>query len=135
MKFEGQTNKRTLLDVNDGVTIKKYIKGIEGGRTLDCSGFENGTKLCAGHVIASKAATDGTKTYFPVAVEGDAYKALEEGQKYEGVLYRSKVIENGQIAASIMTWGIVNSACIPFALPEAFKKACIHIDEQTDEEA
>lgn len=122
---------KTVRLEDNSVLIKKFIKGIEGGRTLDTTDWTDDSIPC-GTVIASKT-VDGAKVYFPLAVEGSAYKALGEGEKYEGLLYSSILKEKP--AAAIMTWGVVNSEALPVAVPDGFKTACPHIDYQSDEEA
>lgn len=128
--------KTEKLD-NNSVLIKKFIKGIEGGRTLDVTNFTDDV-IPAGTIIASVTA-GGAKTYFPLPVETVretkevAYRALIEGEAYEGLLQNS--ILKTKPAAAIMTWGIVNEAVLPYAIPSAFKTALPHIDYQKDEEA
>lgn len=126
MKQELITKKMHLED--NSVVIKKFFKGIEGGRTLDVADFTDEV-INAGHVII----TDGNNAYKPMPVKGGAYDELPEGFSYAGVLYSSILKEKP--AAAIMTWGVVNSEALPYAVPEAFKTACPHIDFQKDEEA
>lgn len=125
------TKKKVKLNDNS-VLIKKFIKGIEGGRALDVTGWDNDVIQC-GHIIISKTDEKGKKTYAPLGVEGGAYKALADGEKYEGLLVSSLV--KTFAAAAIMTWGIVNEEVVPYAIPSAFKEALPHIDFQVDEEA
>ena len=123
-------NKQQIVFGEDSVVIQKYISGIKGGRTLDVTGFA-ASVIKAGHVIIVK-----NGTYAPMPVEGNAYAALPEGAAYAGVLYRS--IPAAKPAASIMTWGEVNSVAVPYpmnAILTAFKTACPHIDFIKDEEA
>lgn len=120
------TLKKMRLEDNS-VVIKKFFKGIEGGRTLDVAGYTDEVIL-AGHVIIEVGGT-----YKPMPVKNGAYDEFPEGAKYVGVLYSS--IETEKPAAAIMTWGVVNSEALPYAVPEGFKTACPHIDFQKDEEA
>lgn len=123
-------NKQQIVFGEDSVVIQKYISGIKGGRTLDVTGFA-ASVIKAGHVIIVK-----NGTYAPMPVAGEAYAALPEGAAYAGVLYRS--IPAAKPAASIMTWGEVNSVAVPYpmdAILAAFKTACPHIDFIKDEEA
>lgn len=116
---------------NDSIVIKKYIAGVEGGRTLDMTGYADSI-LKAGHVII----TDGKGVWKPMPVSGEAYAALPEGYKYAGVLYRT--IQTSKPAAAIMTWGVVNEAIVPFAvdgIKEAFAKDVPQIQFTKDEEA
>lgn len=122
--------KSAVVFGEDSVVIQKYISGIKGGRTLDVTGFaENVIK--AGHVIIVKEGK-----YMPMPVSGEAYAALPEGAAYAGVLYRSVLA--AKPAASIMTWGEVNTVAVPYPMNTilaAFKTACPHIDFIKDEEA
>lgn len=122
--------KNAVVFGEDSVVIQKYISGIKGGRTLDVTGFaENVIK--AGHVIIVK-----DEVYAPMPIADGNYGALPEGYAYAGVLYRSVLAANP--AASIMTWGEVNSVAMPYAMDtimDAFKVACPHIDFIKDEEA
>ena len=123
-------NKQQVVFGDDSIVIQKYISGIKGGRTLDVTGFA-ASVIKAGHVIIVK-----NGTYAPMPVEGNAYAALPEGAAYAGVLYRS--IPAAKPAASIVTWGEVNSVAAPYpmdAILAAFKTACPHIDFIKDEEA
>jgi hypothetical protein len=123
-------NKQQIVFGDDSIVIQKYISGIKGGRTLDVTGFA-ASVIKAGHVIIVK-----NGVYAPMPVEGEAYAALPEGAEYAGVLYRS--ISAAKPAASIMTWGEVNSVAMPYPMDSilaAFKTACPHIDFIKDEEA
>lgn len=124
--------KKERLDDNS-VFLKKFIKGIEGGRTLDVTGYTKEVIPC-GTVIASKT-VGGEKTYFPLPIVEDAYRALnkENNEAYEGLLVASILAEKP--AAAILTWGIVNGAVLPCPVPADFKTALPHIDYQIDEEA
>lgn len=122
--------KNQIVFGDDSIVILKYISGIKGGRTLDVTGFA-GSVVKAGHVIIVK---DGV--YAPMPLNGEVYAELPEGYAYAGVLYRS--IPAAKPAASIMTWGEVNSVAMPYPMDsilEAFKVACPHIDFIKDEEA
>lgn len=62
----------------DSIVIKKHITDIEGGRTLDVTGFPEDVIL-AGHVIISKVAND-EKVYLPMPIsqlQEDKYTAVE----------------------------------------------------------
>lgn len=123
--------KKQVIFGDDSIVIQKWISGIKGGRTLDVTGFSDKV-IKAGHVII----TDGNGTYKPMPVSGEAYGELPASHSYAGVLYRS--IATDSPAASIMTWGEVNSEAVPYpmtAILDAFKTACPHIDFIKDEEA
>lgn len=129
MKQELTTKKVRIED--NSVVIKKHIKDIEGGRTLDCSGVDLAV-IQAGHVVI--VSTDGT--YKPMPIKNGAYDELPQNHKYVGVVYSA--VETEKPAASIMTWGVVNEEAIPYpmtAIMAAFKVACPHIDFSKDEEA
>lgn len=145
MKQDLSAKKEQIVFGNDSVVIPKYISGIEGGRTLDMTGYTDKV-LKAGHVII----TDGKGTYRPMPVtpetttgEGESavttlarYGTLPTEYSYAGVLYRS--ILTADPAASIMTWGKVNSEAAPYPMTTilaAFKTACPHIEFVKDEEA
>ena len=134
----------------DSIVIKKHITDIEGGRTLDMTGYPEETLLAA-HVIISQV-VDGDKIYKPMPVKqvlvdgqpkldenGDkvyAYDTLPEGAVYEGVLYRS--ILKKKPAASILIDGVVNDKVMKIQLGSIeadFKAACKHIIFKHDEEA
>lgn len=129
MKQEINLKKVKLND--NSVFIKKFIKGIEGGRALYVKDWNEDVIQC-GHVIISKTVED-EKVYAPLGISEGAYIALKEGEKYEGLLYSSVLKEKA--AAAIITWGIVNEEVVPYAIPADFKKALPHIDYQKDEEA
>lgn len=131
MKHEATITKEKVIFGNDSVVIRKYISGITGGRTLDCSGITADT-VSAGHVIIKKS----NGNYAPMPVADGAYAALPEGASYVGVLRSSLSVKNP--AAAIMIDGIVNDACLPFnmnGILAAFKAACPHIIFEQDEEA
>lgn len=135
----------------DSIVIKKHITDIEGGRTLDMTGYPEDV-LLAGHVIISTANEQGEKTYKPMPVkqvlennepkldeDGNkvyAYDTLPQGAIYEGILYRSILKEKP--AASILIDGVVNDKVMKIALGSIeadFKAACKHIIFNHDEEA
>lgn len=141
-KAELNNEKEQIISGNDDVVIQKYISGIKGGRTLDMEGFTD-KMVKAGHVIITK---DGVYKPMPVtpatAAVSDSsatpagYGTLPTGYSYAGVLYRT--IPASKPFASIMTWGEVNSECVPYPMTSiltAFKAACPHIDFIKDEEA
>lgn len=150
------TKKMRLED--NSIVIKKFIKGIEGGRALNIPADEVTTSeedsktititkyvpnaILAGHVIVRLANGD----YQPLLVkktvekqEGVADKVTEEyaelpdEAKYAGILVSSILKEKP--AAAIMTWGIINENAVPYAIPEEAKAAMKYIDYQVDEVA
>ena len=130
----------------DSIVIKKHVTDIEGGRTLDMTGFPLDVVLAA-HVIISTADEQGIKTYKPMPIveteetdeDGNKiyeYDKLPEGAVYEGVLYRSILKEKP--AASILIDGVVNDVVMKYQLgahASGFKAACPHIIFNHDEEA
>lgn len=143
MKNDITASKETILFGNDSAVIRKYISGLPGGRTLDCTGI-TGDYVLAGHVIIKKS--DGSYAPMPVtaAVEASdgvaaqpaAYGALPADASYVGVLYRSISVKNP--AAAIMYDGVVNTSLLPYPMTDiltAFKTACPHIIFEQDEEA
>ena len=72
-----QEKKGIDFSTYDSIVIKKHNTDIEGGRTLDMSGFPEDV-LYAGHVIISQTEND-VKTYKPapiVPVVEDVYTAV-----------------------------------------------------------
>ena len=152
MKQDISQKKQGIDFGYDSIVIKKHISDIEGGRTLDMTGYPLDV-LFAAHVILSKVdATSGEKTYLPMPIkvkqEGGkdvidedgnkvyVYDSKPEGTAFEGVLYRSILSEKP--AASILIDGIVNDKVMKFELGEiadGFKAACPHIIFNHDEEA
>lgn len=149
MKNDISPEKETVVFGNDSAVIRKYISGIAGGRTLDCSDFIN-DNIYAGHVIIKKS--DGKYAPMPViaavpakpaqgetpavAAQPAKYGTLPTGASYVGVLYRS--ISKKKPAASIMTMGVVNPNLTPYPMTDiltAFKAACENISFENDEEA
>lgn len=131
MQNDITNQKEKIVFGNDSAVIRKYISGIPGGRTLDCSEFEP-DNILAGHVIIKTS--EGK--YAPMPVSGEKYAELPGGASYAGVLYRS--IKKDKPAASIMYDGIVNPELVPYKMTEileAFQKACPHIIFEQDEEA
>jgi len=135
----------------DSIVIKKHITDIEGGRTLDMTGYPLDV-VYAAHVIISTADEQGVKTYKPMPIvekvvneqpvldeDGNKvyeYDKLPEGAEYEGVLYRS--ILKAKPAASILIDGVVNDKVMKIelgAIEDDFKAACKHIIFNHDEEA
>lgn len=141
MLASANRGKEAILTGNDSIVIKKYISGIEGGRTLDVAGYLL-TNVVAGSVAIQK--TDGTYAPMPIKKDGKneddtdkyVYDTLPAGAKYVGIVYRSVSTIDG--TASIMFDGVVNEALLPYgfdAIKSAFATACPHIIFQNDEEA
>ena len=124
------TKKETAIYFDDNIVIRKFIGGLEGGRTLDCTGFSG--VIRAGHVIIKLASGN----YAPMPVSEGAYASLPSGASYAGILYRSVLVESP--AASILTNGEVNPKAVPYSMTSimsAFKAACPFIEWESDEDS
>ena len=120
--------KNQIVFGDDSIVIKKYIAGIEGGRTLDVTTFD-GSVIKAGHIILR---TEDGK-YMPAGLSGDDYDPAGFEGEPVGVLYRS--IQKSNPAASIMTAGVVNEAALPYPIDADIKRNLPHIIFSKDEEA
>ncbi len=110
-----------LLPGIDGVVIRHFGNGITGGRTLDVSDFTEKT-VRAGHIIVRYEDEDGTYTYKPLGVTDEgAYKALEDGEEYVGVVVASKPRKEAMV--SIMDDGRVNDEAMPYPITDEMRKA------------
>ena len=137
MKATFDYKKDVVISGADSIVIRKYIAGIPGGRTLDCSDFPD-DNILAGHVAIKKA--DGTYAPMPVTAavsdQPAKYGSLPSGASYVGVIYRSVSKDNP--SAAIMYSGVVNPTLLPYPMTDilaAFKAACPHIIFEQDEEA
>jgi hypothetical protein len=125
------TKHETAITFDDSVVIRKFIGGLEGGRTLDCTGFTGVIK--AGHVIIKLAS--GNYAPMPITASNE-YDSLPSGASYAGILYRSVSVENP--SASILNNGEVNPKCTPYSMDSimsAFKSACPFIQFESDEDS
>ena len=119
---------RSLEDGNDSIVIKKYIEGIEGGRTLDVSDSPATKVFQGGHVVIFNATT---KTYKPMPItSAGIYDSLPQNYNYIGVLQRSVLA--AKPFAAIMVRGTVNEAASPYPVTEAMKTALKHIIFRSD---
>lgn len=119
----------TVDTSKDGIVIKLYTDGYQGGRTLDTTGFTP-TVIQAGHVIIKETATGEFK---PMPISGSAYDALPAGHTYEGILAAS--ILTAKPFAAIMTQGTVNHVAGPYTITSilsAVKTALPHIEFRAD---
>jgi hypothetical protein len=112
-----ETNQ--VLAANDGIVIRKFIAGIEGGRVLDMTGYTAET-IPAGVVVI----TDGNGTYKPLLPSSGSY-TLPSGYSYVGVV--ACTVLASKPAVSIMVDGIVNDAAAPYVYTSAVKSALSHI--------
>lgn len=149
---------RTQFAGDDSIIIKKFFKGLEGGRALfvpeDSKVSEGGVTteivypevLRAGMpIIKTTATVEGvasTPVYAPcglkvvTSAEGLKTTSLNiEGAQIVGILQAS--ILKSKASAAIMTWGIVNPSVegtyLTAEAQAAIKAALPHIDFQSDE--
>lgn len=107
---------------NDPIVIRKYIAGIQGGRVLDVTDY-NEEYIRAGHIIIVKPAADDTQsdTYKPLPVADGAFAAIPEGHEYVGVCTASKLTKEPFVG--IMYNGEVNDLALPYTLTDEVKAA------------
>lgn len=126
MANENLTAKKTVIGGDDSIVVKKYIAGYEGGRTLDLTAWGADKPVKCGHVILQKK--DGT--FVPAPIKGETYEALTADYHVAGILYGN--VTPPRQAASIMTWGIVNKALLPYKLTEEMVTALPHVSFVSD---
>lgn len=122
-----------IITGDDNIVIAKYLDGIDGGRSLDVTGYPL-TVIKAG----VPAITDGAGTYKPMPLNagGTAFEALPEGYSYAGII--KGTISTKKPFAAIMTRGRVNMAAAPYAYDSiltALKAALPLVEFRKDEEA
>ena len=122
-----------IITGNDNIVIAKYLDGIDGGCSLDVTGYP--LKVIKAGV---PAITDGAGTYkpMPLNAEGTAFAALPEGYSYAGII--KGTIRTAKPFAAIMTRGRVNPAAAPYpynAILDALKAALPLVEFRKDEEA
>lgn len=132
-KVDLNNERNDIITGDDNIVIAKYLDGIEGGRSLDVTGYPL-------NVIKAgvPAITDGAGTYkpMPLNAEGTAFAALPEGHSYAGII--KGTIRTKKPFAAIMTRGRVNVAAAPYAydsILQALKAALPLIEFRKDEEA
>lgn len=105
----------------DSVVIRKYIAGIDGGRTLDVSGYPLDI-IKAGHVIIRSTETG---EYKPLPIEAAIntdpslpdYRyggTVDDTWELAGVLVRS--VPKGDARAAVMYAGEVNDKAMPYSI-------------------
>ena len=83
-----------ILSANDSIVIRKYGAGINGGRTLDMSGFPSDLKcIKAGHVVIRSTEDETLYKPMPVADGGAAYDSLPANYEYVGVVVATKPVD------------------------------------------
>ena len=102
-----------ILSANDSIVIRKYGAGINGGRTLDMTGFPE-TEKCikAGHVVIRSTQDETLYKPMPVADGGAAYDSLPENYEYVGVVVATKPVDYPLVG--IMYAGEVNDEASPY---------------------
>lgn len=122
-----------IITGDDNIVIAKYLDGIDGGRSLDVTGYPL-TVIKAG----VPAITDGIGTYKPMPMNADstAFGTLPEGYSYAGII--KGTIRTAKPFAAIMTRGRVNMVAAPYAYDSiltALKTALPFVEFRKDEEA
>lgn len=99
-------SSQSIITENDSIVIRKNLESLEGGKSLDVTGFTP-TVIKAGHVIIKETATG---LYKPMPLNGGAtaYAALPSGHTYAGILIAT--IETARPFAGILLRGSVNSS-------------------------
>lgn len=101
---------------NDSIVIMNYLDGVNGGCTLDTTGFTLKV-IHAGHIVIKDAA--GNRK--PMPVSGEAYGNLPEGHSYVGVVVASVKASDPRVG--IMTRGKVNKEASPYPVTEEMVSA------------
>lgn len=115
-----------IITGNDSIVIKLNLESIEGGRTLDVTGYTPEV-INAGHILIQETATGNFKP-MPLNGGSTAYAALPSGHTYAGVLIAS--ILTKKAFAGILVRGTVNPSATPFDMTSilaAVKTALPHI--------
>lgn len=98
---------------NDSIVIRKYGAGINGGRTLDMTGFPTDLKcIKAGHVVIRSTSDETLYKPMPVSTDGTAYETLPTGYEYVGVVVATKPVDCPLVG--IMYAGEVNDTASPY---------------------
>lgn len=119
------TEQNEILAAKDGIVIRNFIHGLEGGRVLDTTGYTAET-IPAGVVVI----TDGNGTYKPLLPSSGSY-TLPSGYSYVGIV--ACTVLTSKPAVSVMTMGAVNDAAAPYVYTSAVKSALPHIEFAHDE--
>lgn len=113
-----------IITGNDSIVIKTNLESLEGGKTLDVTGFAPEV-INAGHVIIQETSTGNLK---PMPVSGTTYAALPASHTYFGILVAS--IATKKPFAAIMIRGTVNHKATAYTMDsiiDAVKTALPHI--------
>ena len=148
-KFNNDGN--TVVAGKDGIIVRKYIAGLEGGRALDLDGYALEVIPC-GTPIASKTAS-GVTTYKPVPPKDVTASStttygfnLPSGFAYVGIA--SATVKAGLPVPVVMS-GVINETAMldnmkemfpssmetptALAVPSALKTACPNLIFMSDE--
>lgn len=100
----------------DSIVIMNYLDGVNGGRTLDTTGFTPRV-IQAGHIVIK----DTSGNHKPMPVADEAYGSLPAGHSFVGVVVASVKTSDPRVA--IMTRGKVNKEASPYPVTEAMVSA------------
>lgn len=101
---------------NDSIVIMSYLDGVNGGRTLDVTGFTPKV-IHAGHIVIK----DTSGNHKPMPVSDEAYESLPDGHTYVGVVVASVKASDPRVG--IMTRGKVNKEASPYPVTEEMVSA------------
>ncbi len=106
------TETNEILTGNDGIVIKKFLAGKDGGSSLDVAGWPAAT-IPAGHPVI-KQTSNGKLKPLPLTGSAPNYTlgALPAGHTYYGVV-RGTVLTKRPIVG-IMLIGVVNDAAMVY---------------------
>ena len=128
MAFANLDHPNESVDTsNDSIVIMKYLDGIEGGCTLDVTGFVN-PEIKAGHIVI---VADATKQRKPMPVDGDEYDDLPKNHSYKGVTVAT--VKTSDPRVGVMTRGKVNVEASPYPVTEEMIEALHRIEFTKDE--
>lgn len=100
----------------DSIVIMNYLDGVNGGRTLDTTGFTPRV-IQAGHIVIK----DASGNHKPMPVADEAYGSLPARHSFVGVVVASVKTSDPRVA--IMTRGKVNKEASPYPVTEAMVSA------------
>lgn len=105
---------KDIITGMDSVVFKSVLEEVDGGRTLDVTGFTP-TVIKAGHIVIHETATDEYKP-MPVLSDGSGYDALPDGHTYAGAVRASK--PTARPFASIVYAGTINPNASPYPVTD-----------------
>lgn len=101
---------------NDSIVIMSYLDGVNGGRTLDTTGFAPKV-IRAGHIVIK----DASGNHKPMPIADEAYGSLPAEHSFVGVVVASVKASDPRVG--IMTRGKVNKEASPYPVTEAMVSA------------